>query len=189
MLVEEIQASPAKFKLEFLGPEELVARGLEIEETYDNPAYADQAKTILAQEGGRQREGAAAIDKLLDAHLTYKRNRGCKPAAVGDLDDTPFEYLIPGLLPKPWLLLVHADGGTGKSAMCQTLCKHISQGLPFNVHGNNVPVPKSKCLWLNGDCPDTIHGCRLDHFTCFRKSLPEFQCEIRSPLAGIPFFG
>ena len=155
-LVEEIQASPAKFKLEFLGPEELVARGLEIEETYDNPAYADQAKTILAQEGGRQREGAAAIDKLLDAHLTYKRNRGCKPAAVGDLDDTPFEYLIPGLLPQPWLLLVHADGGTGKSAMCQTLCKHISQGLPFNVHGSNVPVPKSKCLWLNGDQSERV---------------------------------
>ena len=95
--MEEIQASPAKFKLEFLGPEELVARGLEIEETYDNPAYADQAKTILAAGGGRQREGAAAIDKLLDTHLTYKRETdGCKPAAVGDLDDTPFDYLIPG---------------------------------------------------------------------------------------------
>ena len=138
-LVEEIQAAPAKYKLELLGPEELIARALEIEETYDNPAYADQAKTILAQDGGRLREGAAAIDRLLDTHITYERNRGCKPAAVGDLDDTPFEYLIPGLLPKPWLLLLHADGGTGKSAMCQTLCKHISQGIPFNVHGATCP--------------------------------------------------
>lgn len=155
-LVDEIQAAPAKFKLDFLGPEELVARGLEIEDTYDNPAYADQAKTILAQEGGRQREGAAAIDRLLDAHTTYERNRGCNPAAVGDLDNTPFEYLIPGLLPKPWLLLIHADGGTGKSAMCQTLCKHISQGIPFNVHGANVPVTKAKCLWLNGDQSERV---------------------------------
>ncbi len=155
-LVEEIQAAPAKYKLELLGPEELIARGLEIEETYDNPAFADQAKTILAQEGGRLREGAAAIDRLLDTHITYERNRGCKPAAVGELDDTPFEYLIPGLLPKPWLLLIHADGGTGKSAMCQTLCKHISQGIPFNVHGANVPVPKAKCLWLNGDQSERV---------------------------------
>ena len=155
-LVEEIQAAPAKYKLELLGPEELIARALEIEETYDNPAYADQAKTQLAQDGGRLREGAAAIDRLLDTHITYERNRGCKPAAVGDLDDTPFEYLIPGLLPKPWLLLLHADGGTGKSAMCQTLCKHISQGIPFNVHGANVPVPKEKCLWLNGDQSERV---------------------------------
>jgi len=155
-LVEEIQAAPAKYKLDLLGPEELIARGLEIEETYDNPAFADQAKTILAQEGGRLREGAAAIDRLLDTHTTYERNRGCKPAAVGELDNTPFEYLIPGWLPKPWLLLIHADGGTGKSAMCQTLCKHISQGIPFNVHGANVPVPKAKCLWLNGDQSERV---------------------------------
>ena len=48
-----------------------------------------------------------------------------------ELDDTPFEYLIPGLLPKPWTLLVHADGGTGKTAMCQTIGKHIGQGKPL----------------------------------------------------------
>jgi len=154
-LVEEIQALPAKYKLELLGPEELIARGLEIEETYDNPAFADQAKTILAQEAGR-REGAAAIDRLLDTHITYLRNRGIKPAAVKELDNTPFEYLIPGLLPKPWLLLIHADGGTGKSALCQTICKHVSQGIPFNVYGNNVPVPKAKCLWLNGDQSEMV---------------------------------
>ena len=87
----------------------------------------DQANTVLAMEAGRAREGAIAIDRLLDAHLSFKRNKGGKPQDVGQLDDTEFEYLIPGLLPKPWLLLIHADGGTGKSAMCQTLCKHISQ--------------------------------------------------------------
>ena len=155
-LVADIDATPTKFKLDFLGPEELVARGIEIEETYDNPAYADQAKTILASEGGRSREGAAAIDRLIDAHLTFERNKGCKPADVNDLDDTPFEYTIPGLLPKPWLLLIHADGGTGKSAMCQTLCKHISQGRPFNVHGGMMDVPRAKCLWLNGDQSERI---------------------------------
>ena len=67
-LLADIDAPPTKFKLDFLGPEELVTRGLEIEETYDNPAYADQAKTILASEGGRSRDGAAAIDRLIDAH-------------------------------------------------------------------------------------------------------------------------
>mgnify|MGYP002624113031 FL=1 len=155
-LVEEIQAAPVKYKLEYLDGEELLARAEELEETIENPALLDQAKTILAAEAGRMREGAAAIDRLLDAHLTFKRNDGCKPADVNDLDDTPFDYLIPGLIPKPWLLLLHADGGTGKSAMCQTLCKHISQQIPFNVHGGLVGVSRGKCLWLNGDQSERV---------------------------------
>ena len=68
-----------------------------------------------------------------------------------NVDDTPFEYLIPGLLPKPWTLLVHADGGTGKTAMCQTIAKHIGHGKAFNVYGGLVNVPTGKVLWLNGD--------------------------------------
>lgn len=165
-LVEEIQAVPAKYRLDYLTPEELVARGLEIEETYENPAYANQAKTILAAEGGRMRDGAAAIDQLIDAHLSYERNKGFAPTSVKSLDDSPFDYLIPGILPRPWLLLVHADGGVGKSAMCQTLCKHISQGIPFDVHGANVPVEQGRCLWLNGDQSERVLRQQFEMIGC-----------------------
>ena len=155
-LVDEIEAVAQKWKPEYIGGEELIARGLDLEEEIEDPALLDQAKTVLAMEAGRAREGAVAIDRLIDAHLSYKRNAGGKPKDVGDLDDTAFDYLIPGLLPKPWLLLIHADGGTGKSAMCQTLCKHISQGRDFNVHGGMVDISKGKCLWLNGDQSERI---------------------------------
>ena len=155
-LVEEIEAQPVQYKQVYLDGEEIISRALELEETIDDPALLDQAKTVLAMEAGRHREGAMAVDRLLDAHLTFTRNKGCKPTDVANLDDTPFEYLIPGLLPKPWLLLIHADGGTGKSAMCQTLCKHISSGKSFNVHGGLVEVNPGKCLWLNGDQSERI---------------------------------
>ena len=155
-LVDEIEAAPVKYRQDYIGGEELIARGLDLEEEIEDPALLDQAKTVLAMEAGRAREGAVAIDRLIDAHLSYKRNEGGKPKDVGDLDDTAFEYLIPGLLPKPWLLLIHADGGTGKSAMCQTLCKHISKGRDFNVHGGMVDISKGKCLWLNGDQSERI---------------------------------
>ena len=39
--------------------------------------------------------------------------------------------------------------------MCRH-CANTSAKLPFNVHGNNVPVPKSKCLWLNGDQSERV---------------------------------
>ncbi len=155
-LVEEIEALPLKYKVDLLSGEEVIARAIELEETFENPALLDQAKTQLAQEAGRHREGAAAIDKMLDAHLTFERNKEFRPRQIHELDDDGFEYLIPGLIPKPWLLLIHADGGTGKSAMCQTLCKHISQSRPFNVHGGLVDVPKGRCLWLNGDQSERI---------------------------------
>jgi len=149
-VVEGAESSPVRYRQDYLDGQALIAKALKLEETIENPALLDQAKTILALEGGR-REGATAIDRLLDAHLTFERNNGSRPMDVSNLDSSDFEYLIPGLLPKPWLLLVHGDGGTGKSAMCMTLCKHISQGIAFNVYGGLVEVPVGKCLWLNGD--------------------------------------
>ena len=154
-LVEEIEASPLRYRQDYLSGEELLRRSIELEETIEDPALLDQAKHMLAMEAGR-REGAIAVDRLLDSHMTFKRSKGGKPADVSQLDDTGFEYLIPGILPKPWLLLVHADGGTGKSAMAMTICKHVSQGKPFNIHGSLVDVPRGKCLWLNGDQSERI---------------------------------
>ena len=86
----------------------------------------------------------------------FNRTKGQKPLTPDELDDTPFDYLIPGLLPKPWTLLVHADGGTGKTAMCQTIAKHIGHGKAFNVYGGLVEVPTGKVLWLNGDQNERI---------------------------------
>ena len=155
-LVEEIESTPIKYKVDYLSGEELLERAEELERTIENPALLDQAKTALAAEAGRHREGAAAIDRLLDTHLTFKRNNEYQAKDLKELDDADFEYIIPGILPKPWLLLVHADGGTGKSAMCQTLCKHISQAKPFEVYGALEKLPKGRCLWLNGDQSERI---------------------------------
>ena len=155
-LVEEIQSAPIKYKMERLSGPELLARAIELEETIEDPALLDQAKTLLAEEGGRAREGAAAIDRLLESHLNFKKNDGYAARAISELDTTPFDYLIPGLMPKPWLTLLHADGGTGKSALCMTLCRHISEGIPLNVLGQNVPIKAGRCLWLNGDQNERI---------------------------------
>jgi len=161
-LVEEIESMPLKYRVEYLSGEELLARAEELERTIENPALLDQAKTALAAEAGRHREGAAAVDRLLDTHLTFKRNNEYQARDLTDLDDADFEYIIPGILPKPWLLLVHADGGTGKSAMCQTLCKHISQAKPFEVYGALEKLPKGRCLWLNGDQSERIVRRQFD---------------------------
>ena len=153
-IVAETEAATFQFKQSYLSGEELLSRAKELEEKHDNPGILEQEKHLLAKEAGHN--NAAPIDRMLDADLSYSRTQGSGPVDVDDLDDTPFEYLVPGLLPKPWTLLVHADGGTGKTAMCQTLVKHINKGIAFNMHGGLVNVPKGKVLWLNGDQNERI---------------------------------
>lgn len=153
-IVAETEAAAFQFKPAYLGGEELLSRAKELEDKYENPALLEQEKHLLAKEAGHN--NAAPIDRMLDADLSYARTKGSGPVDVDELDDTPFDYLVPGLLPKPWTLLVHADGGTGKTAMCQTLVKHINKGIAFNMHGGLVNVPKGKVLWLNGDQNERI---------------------------------
>jgi len=154
-VVNAVETVAQRVELVYLNGEELLQQGTKLEEEIENPALLDQAKHVLALKAGR-REGAIAIDRLLDADMAYQRTKGSGPVAIADLESTPFEYLIPGLLPKPWTLLIHADGGTGKTAMCQTIAKHLSCGIPFDVYGGLVGVPKCRVLWLNGDQNERI---------------------------------
>jgi hypothetical protein len=135
----------------YLSGAELLERAKKIEEEIDNPALQDQAKHVLALQAGR-REGSVAVDRLLLMDMLYGDASGMEPVAVDEMsDDGIDEYLIPGLLPKGWMLLLHADGGTGKTAACQLLVKHLTQAIPFDVFGETVPVEKCRALWLNGD--------------------------------------
>ena len=155
-LVEEVEAIPLRFKEEILGGNDVIQRYKEIDQDpeNENPALHNQAVHKLAIEA--KRSNAAEIERLVDSYEMFQRSHNQTPLPVDQLDDTPFDYLIPGILPKPWTLLLHADGGTGKTAMCQTLAKHIGSGKPFNVHGGLVNVPVGKVLWLNGDQNERI---------------------------------
>ena len=155
-LIEDVEAIPLRYREEILDGEDLIQRYNEIDNDpkNENPALHNQAVHKLAIEA--KRGNAAEIERLVDTHEMFQRTKGQKPLTPDELDDTPFEYLIPGLLPKPWTLLVHADGGTGKTAMCQTIGKHIGQGKAFNVYGGLVNVPVGKVLWLNGDQNERI---------------------------------
>jgi len=154
-IVSDAEARPVRFRQDYLDGQTLITKALELEDAEENPALLDQAKHLLGLEAGR-RDGAISVDRMIDAHLSYERTKGSGPQPLESLKSEAFDYLIPGLLPKPWTLLLHADGGTGKTAMCQTIAKHLCEGRAFNVHGMMVPVKKSKVLWLNGDQNERI---------------------------------
>ena len=81
---------------------------------------------------------------------------GTEEITAEDLDakDLSRSYIIPEILPTPAVLLLYGAGGDGKSMAAWALAKHISEGIPFTVQNNTVPVKKGKVLILNSDQPE-----------------------------------
>ncbi len=115
-----------------------------------NPSEVQHKLHEIALEAGYRE--AAAVVRLLIADQEYRRgSQGGTLQEIFATEDTPIEYLIPDLLPKPGTVLIHGRGGCGKTMAVMTLAKHIARGIPFSVRGADVPVEPGKVLWLNGD--------------------------------------
>ena len=127
---------------------EVISRAKEIQEL-DNPAEMAHRMNALALEAGYR--DAGALERLLISQIQYEQQDD--DMDIGALLDkeVQLDYLIPDLLPKPGVVMIHGAGGDGKSMTAWTLAKHIARGLPFSIRGADVPVQQGKVLILNGD--------------------------------------
>jgi len=127
---------------------EVISRAREIQEL-DNPAEMAHRMNALALEAGYR--DAGALERLLISQIQYEqRDDDMDIGALLDKEVT-LDYLIPDLLPKPGVVMIHGAGGDGKSMTAWTLAKHVARGLPFSIRGADVPVRQGKVLILNGD--------------------------------------
>jgi hypothetical protein len=140
--------SVIRFRQANLSYAEVIARAKDIQQL-DNPAEMAHRMNALALEAGYR--DAGALERLLISQIQYEQRDD--DMDIGDLLDkeTKLDYLIPDLLPKPGLVMIHGAGGDGKSMTAWTLAKHIARGIPFSIRDANVPVQKGKVLILNGD--------------------------------------
>jgi hypothetical protein len=127
---------------------EVISRAKEIQEL-DNPAEMAHRMNALALEAGYR--DAGALERLLISQIQYEQRDD--DMDIGTLLDKEvrLDYLIPDLLPKPGVVMIHGAGGDGKSMTAWTIAKHIARGLPFSIRGADVPVQQGKVLILNGD--------------------------------------
>jgi len=138
-----------RFRNTGLPHDEIVKRG-EVAMKLPNPSEVQHKLHELALEAGYR--DAAAIVRLLIADQEFRRgSHGGSLQEIFAAEETPIEYLIPDLLPKPGTVLMHGRGGCGKTMAVLTLAKHIARGIPFSVQGQEVPVEQGTVLWLNGD--------------------------------------
>jgi len=138
-----------RFRTAGLNHDEIVKRATAAMEL-PNPSEVQHKLHEIALEAGYR--DSAAVVRLLIADQEYRRgSQGGSLQEIFALEETPIEYLIPDLLPKPGTVLIHGRGGCGKTMAVMTLAKHIARGIPFSVRGADVPVEQGKVLWLNGD--------------------------------------
>jgi hypothetical protein len=127
---------------------EVIRRAKEIQQI-QNPAEAAHAMNVLALEAGYR--DAGALERLLIAQIQYEqRDDDMEIGALLD-KEVQLDYLIPDLLPKPGVVMIHGAGGDGKSMTAWTIAKHVARGIPFSIRGADVPVQQGKVLILNGD--------------------------------------
>jgi hypothetical protein len=149
IVTEAEQDRVQRFRTVGLSHEEIVKRA-EAAMKLPNPSEVQHKLHEIAQEAGYR--DAAAVVRLLIADQEFRRgSHGGSLQEIFATEETPIEYLIPELLPKPGTVLMHGRGGCGKTMAVLTLAQHIARGTPFSVRGQEVPVEQGTVLWLNGD--------------------------------------
>ena len=118
----------------------------------DNPAEQMVEMHFLAIKTGWKVE---RLEEMYVADQEYRSAEQQGEITLADLMKMELDrqYLIPGVLPSPFTVLIYGAGGDGKSSAAWALAKHVATGNPFKVKGQGEPVKKGPVLILNGDQP------------------------------------
>ncbi len=147
---KEVQKTQEVKKYDPIEGPSLLQVAREIFEKFPNPAEQDLELLQLANDYG-VRKDADQIRLLLQDDEDFKRSGDTLDFQARQALITGTDWLIPDVLKRPSTVLLHGDGGCGKSLACQVLAKHIGQGLPFKVRGAEMPVKSGPVLWCNAD--------------------------------------
>lgn len=147
---KEVQKTQEVKKYDPIGGPSLLQVARKIIEDFPNPAEQDLELLQLAGDYG-VRKDAEQIRVLLQEDEDYKRSGDTLDYKARQALITGTDWLIPDVLKRPSTVLLHGDGGCGKSLACQVLAKHIGRGIPFKVRGAEMPVKQGPVLWCNAD--------------------------------------
>ena len=126
--------------------EEIIRRGMEIYEG-SNVARMNYELHALAMEA--RYKDQSGVEKLLLDHIT-EQNRS-EERQMDERESKKREFLIPGLLPRAYTVLFFGEAGCGKSATAIALMKCVTDGVPFKLKNQIVPVEQGKVIYFTSD--------------------------------------
>ena len=131
---------------------ESIRQGVQDVYEIDNPAEQMVEMHFLSIRTGMKVE---RLEEVYVADQEYRAAEQQGEITLADLMKMPLnrKYLIPGVLPSPFTVLIYGAGGDGKASAAWAIAKHVATGNPFKVKGQEEPVKKGPVLILNGDQP------------------------------------
>ncbi len=145
-IVDEAKQAVQRFAEARLSYDEVIKRGMACYEMDDIPRMNYELHK-LANEAGYRDQGD--LEQLITDYISSKDcgTRRTMDKRVAQTRD----FVIPSLLPRPYTLLVHGREGSGKSASVLSLMKHVCDGLPFQLKGQEVQVQQGPVIYFNSD--------------------------------------
>tara|TARA_Y100000385_G_scaffold226268_1_gene236897 strand:- start:664 stop:2949 length:2286 start_codon:yes stop_codon:yes gene_type:complete len=145
-ILETAEAAIQRTREVVLGFDEVIRRGMAIYEG-DDVARMNYELHALAMEA--RYKDQSGVEKLLLDHMT-QMNRSAGHS-MDTREKVKREFLVPGLLPANYLLLLFGEAGCGKSATAISLMKHVVDGVPFQLKNQSVPVKQGPAVYFNAD--------------------------------------
>ncbi len=145
-ILETAEAAIQRTREVVLGFDEVIRRGMKIYEG-DDVARMNYELHALAMEA--RYKDQSGVEKLLLDHMT-QMNRSAGHS-MDTREKVERKYLVPGLLPANYLVLLFGEAGCGKSATAISLMKHVVDGVPFQLKNQSVPVKQGPAVYFNAD--------------------------------------
>ena len=119
--------------------------------------------------------GSERLENLLIDHIN--QTEGGEGYVMTERKAVRREYLIPGLLSRPFTYLFYGREGSGKSATAIALMKHVADAVPFKLRNAEVPVEQGFCIYFSADMSESdweeefeLHEIKNEHLIRFEPS-------------------
>jgi len=145
-ILECAEAVVQRFKEIGVSYDEIIRRGMAAYELEDTARMNYELHALAMEARYKDQEG---VERLLLEHITQQTREAGHTMDSRKRDARNF--LIPGLLPYGYLVLMYGAPGCGKSATALALMKHVVDGIPFRLKDQEVPVEAGPVIYFNAD--------------------------------------
>jgi len=145
-ILEAAEAAVQRTREVGLPYDEIIRRGMAAYELDDTSRMNYELHSIAMEARYKDQSG---VEKLLMEYITQQTREAGR--TMDTQERSLRDFLIPGLLPYGYLLLMYGDPGCGKSATALALMKHVVDGIPFRLKDQLVPVEPGPVIYFNAD--------------------------------------
>lgn len=122
----------------------------QVRTTKQHPSAAFQRMSLNGLAASSGFRDPAELDNIYNTWELERTgiNKKFSPTGRGHRETS---FIIPGMLAAPSVVLLHGEGGLGKTTFALRLGAHVLAGESMAIRGSAVPIAKGKVLYFSAD--------------------------------------